>query len=48
MYILDVRIDLWEDNGDIFLDISPWHGEIYDNDLKCVMIKLLKKHPLLS
>jgi hypothetical protein len=47
-YILDDRIDLWEDNGEFFLDISPWHGEIYDNELIRVMLKLLKQKPSLK
>ncbi len=46
-YVLDDRIDLWVDNGENFLDISPWNGELNDNELIRIMIKLLKTQPLM-
>ena len=41
--VLDDRMDLWEDNGEIFIDISPWNGEVGDTALIEVVIQLLKR-----
>jgi len=47
-FVLDDRIDLWEDNDEVFLDISPWHGEVEDRELQGIMKHLLKKQPHLK
>lgn len=47
-YVVDDRIDLWDDNGEIFFGISPWRGEVNDTELQRIIIQLLKKQPLLK
>ena len=41
--VVDDRINLWEDHGETFIDILPWHGEVEDTALKEVIIQLLKR-----
>ena len=45
--VLDDRSDLWEDNGEIFIDISPWYGEVGDTALKEVLIQFRKRQALI-
>jgi TFIIF-interacting CTD phosphatase-like protein len=41
--VLDDRNNLWEDNGETFMDISPWNGEVGDTALKEVLMQILIK-----